>query len=168
VGNHFQGTTNPATSVIDIQSNNNVSIGDMFERSDAFSNTHYRVDVNNTTSVGMDNTKQIQLGSYIRQNGVRFVLADNVSSATTILTDTNSSFSIEYVITRAGAVRKGIITVTFNPVANNLNFVDDYVENISTGITLNVIQISTNALLQYNSTSTGTPGTLLYSVSRLF
>ena len=168
VGNHFQGTTNPATSVIDIQSNNNVSIGDMFERSDAFSNTHYRVDVNDTTSVGMDNTKQIQLGSYIRQNGVRFVLADNVSSATTILTDTNSSFSIEYVITRAGAVRKGIITVTFNPAANNLNFVDDYVENISTGITLNVIQISTNALLQYSSTSTGTPGTLLYSVSRLF
>ena len=36
VGNRFLGTTSPYTAIIDIQTNNNISVGDMFERTDAY------------------------------------------------------------------------------------------------------------------------------------
>jgi len=54
-----------------------------------------------------------------------------------------------------------------NDSAGDLDFTDDYTENSSTGITLNVTQSGSQVALQYTSTNTGVVGTLTYSLSHL-
>jgi hypothetical protein len=57
VGNHFLGTANPATPVIDINGLNglnNVSIGDMFERTTQYaSDLHPRIKLNNLNGIAL-------------------------------------------------------------------------------------------------------------------
>jgi hypothetical protein len=78
VGNHFTGSTGtPATSIISIQSNNNVSISDLFERTDAFATTFPRVDLNDTVSIATTNGSQLSLGTYTRKSGVLETLDNN-------------------------------------------------------------------------------------------
>jgi hypothetical protein len=74
VGNHFTGATGtPATSIISIQSNNNISISDLFERTDTFATTYPRIDLNNTLSIATTNGGQLlaRTNVYYRLFGVR-------------------------------------------------------------------------------------------------
>jgi hypothetical protein len=165
VANHFQGTTNPAAAVIYILSDNNASVGDMFERSDVYAITQPRVDITTTTSFGMDNSNNVRFGSYTLYNGVTTSLTDNTASPTTVLTLSRPSFTVEYRIARGTAFQRGTITVDFNPAGSNLTYTQDYTENASTGVTLSVIQSSTNALIKYTTTSTGVNATFNYSIN---
>jgi hypothetical protein len=165
VANHFQGTTNPAAAVIYILSNNNASVGDMFERSDAYAVTQPRVDVTSSTSFGMDNSNNVQFGSYALYNGVTTSLTDDTSSPTTVITLSQPSFTIEYRIARGTTFQRGTITVDFNPAGSNLIYNNDYTENASTGVTLSVTQVGTNALIRYTTTSTGQDATFNYSIN---
>jgi polygalacturonase len=169
VGNHFQGTINPYTSIIDIQSDNNVSISDLFERSDAYATTDPRIKLNNTTSIGITNSSQLALGTYVRESGQIFTLVNNTGSPATITTvdaTTIRAFCINYSITRNLTYRTGTVTVTTDGSAT-LNYSDDYVENTSTGINLDVSQSGSTVSFTYTSTNTGFPGTLSYSITHL-
>jgi hypothetical protein len=170
VANHFDGTLNPATYVIDIQQDNNVSIGDMFERADAYATTWPRVYINGTTSIAMTNSRQLALGSYVRETGDQFTLINNTSSAATIFTvDTADvgAFCINYTIVRDTGRRTGSIMVANQLSGGTPVYTDDYVENSSTGITLSLTETSTTTSFRYTSTNTGIDGTLTYSVTRL-
>ena len=170
VANNFDGTSNPATYVIDIQQDNNVSIGDMFERADAFATTWPRVYINGTTSIAMTNSSQLALGSYVRETGNQFTLVNNVSSAATIFTvDTAEvgAFCINYTIVRDTNRRTGTIMVANQLTGGTPVFTDDYVENSSTGITLSLTETSTTTSFRYTSSNTGIDGTITYSVTRL-
>lgn len=172
VGNHFNGLSSPATYIIDIQSNNNVSIGDMFERTDAFATTWPRIFLNDTTSFAMTNSKELALGTYRRESGEIFTLINNTSSAATIFTvntDTVEAFSINYTIERDTARRTGTIMV-----ANQIDgtsgapiYADDYVENASTGVILSMTQTGTTASFKYTTTNTGVDAIITYSITRL-
>ena len=171
VGNHFNGLTSPATYIIDIQSDNNVSIGDMFERADAFATTWPRIFLNDTTSFAMTNSKELALGTYRRESGEIFTLVNNTSSAATIFTldtDTVEAFSINYTIERDTARRTGTIMVS-NQVSGPSApiYSDDYVENTGTGVVLSMTQSSTTASFKYTTTNTGVDGSLTYSITRL-
>jgi hypothetical protein len=165
VANHFQGTTNPAAAVIYILSNNNASVGDMFERSDVYAQIQPRVNINSSTSFGMNNTNNVRFGAYSLYNGVTVSLADNTASPTTVITLSQASFTIEYRIARGTAFRRGSITVDFNPAGSNLTYTEDYTENASTGVTLSVTQVGTDAVIQYVTTSTGQAATFNYSTN---
>jgi hypothetical protein len=165
VANHFQGTTNPAAAVIYILSDNNASVGDMFERSDVYAATQPRININSTTSFGMDNTNNVQLGSYVIYNGVSTSLADNTASPTTVITLSQPSFTVEYKISRGTAFQRGTIIVDFNPAGSNLTYTQDYTENTTTGVTLSVTQVGTNAVIRYITTSTGQAATFNYSIN---
>jgi Pectate lyase superfamily protein len=165
VANHFQGTTNPAAAVINILSDNNASVGDMFERSDIYAQTQPRVNINSSTSFGMNNTNNVRFGAYSLFNGVTTSLADNTASPTTVITLAQASFTVEYRIVRGTALRRGSITVDFNPAGSNLTYTEDYTENASTGVTLSVVQVGTNAVIQYVTTSTGQAATFNYSTN---
>jgi hypothetical protein len=165
VANHFQGTTNPSASVIYILSNNNASVGDMFERSDIYAQTQPRVNINSSTSFGMNNTNNVRFGAYSLYNGVTASLADNTASPTTVITLSQPSFTVEYRIARGTAFRRGSITVDFNPAGSNLTYTEDYTENTSTGVTLSVAQVGTDAVIQYVTTSTGQAATFNYSTN---
>ena len=171
VGNHFTGATGtPATSIISILSNNNVSISDMFERTDAFATTFPRINLNDTLSIATTNGGQISLGTYNQNSGQQAVLVDNSSDTiVTISTTVAKAFMVNYTITRTNTYRTGTIMVASDTSdsSDTLTYNDDYVENFNTGITLSVTQISNTVSLDYSSSNTGSNGAISYSITYL-
>jgi hypothetical protein len=164
VGNHFNGVLNPATTIIDIDGNNNVSISDMFERADAYAGTYARININSTASIATTNGKQIQVGTYTRDSGLSATLVNNSSG--TAFTSTLTAFSVNYTIVRNNTRRTGTLTITnFNGVG--LSWQDDFVQNATTGITLSVSQSSGTVTVGYNASNTGVNGTMYYSITKL-
>jgi hypothetical protein len=170
VGNEF--TSNPGTPVITLGNDNNVSLSDMFERSDAATNVYPRVDVlGGETTTG----SQLQLGRYARLTGRTYVMDDNQSSPETIFTwsiSQSKSFSMNYTIERSGLFRHGVLTVVAynaDESLGTLNYTDDFAENFDTGVTLSAAQSGNDILVQYVTTNTGDSngGTLTYSISHL-
>lgn len=169
VGNHFTGSTGtPATSIISIQNSNNVSISDMFERTDAYAVNYPRININGTLSIATTNGSQIAQGTYTRQSGQKSTLTNNTSGTVcTFSAAVVKAFKIEYTIVRDVTYRTGSIVIATNGSTSNLNYTDTNVENASTGITLTVSQTGTNVSLTYSSTNTGVNGTISYSISYL-
>jgi hypothetical protein len=197
VGNHFNGADNPATSVIDIDAINNVSIGDMFQRTTQFSSTYPRIKLsttysgqNNSVALGMNvnnitfyqnnsagatpynYANQLTLGTYQRMSGITDTLADNVSSARTLLTfdaTVIKAIKIDYTIVRGTAVRTGTYIIICGTDASGTNMVgsDSGQQNSSTGQTFSVSEAASVVSWKYTTTSTGTAGTIYYSVTKL-
>ena len=193
VGNHFLGTTNPYVAVIDINGTNNVSIGDMFQRTTQYSTgLHPRIKLNNLNGVtlGMNVSNitfyqsnsagatpynfanQMALGAYQRTSGITDTLADNAGSARTLLTfDTVyiKAMRIDYTITRGTAVRTGTYTIVCGTDASGTGIQgsDSGVQNSSTGQTFAVSEAASVVSWTYTTTSTGTAGTIYYSVTKL-
>ena len=170
VGNHFTGSTGtPATSIISILSNNNISISDLFERTDTFATTYPRIDLNNTVSIATTNGGQLAMGTYTRESGQQDTLTDNDSGTVfTISTNVTKAFMVNYTVTRGTTYRTGIITVATDPGdSTELSWSDDYTENTDTGVSLSVSQASTNVTLDYTTTNTGTNSTIRYSITYL-
>ena len=183
VGNLFLGVI--TTPVIDIDADNNVSIGDMFERTTSQAATQPRIALNNTGSIvlgmniqgisytidGAANStiaNQLQLGEYSRTTGVTSQLTNN-SSGTLVVVNTDlvnaiRAFKVDYTITRSTTYRTGTITVVSGTA---FTYTDDYSENASTGVTLTVAQASTNVTVSYATTNTGSAGTIKYSITHL-
>jgi len=183
VGNIFLDIV--TTPVIDIDADNNISVGDLFERTTADSISHPRIALNNTGSVvlgmnirgisyiidGAANdtiANQMQLGEYTRTTGVADVLTDNTAEdlfvVNTGLSDPIVAFNIDYTITRSTSYRSGTMSIISG---TGFTYSDDYAENSSTGITLLAAQAGGNVTVSYTSSSTGDPGTIKYSITHL-
>lgn len=172
VGNDFAGVSNPATVIIDIQSDNNISISDMFARSDAFAVNFPRIRINATNSIATVNSKQINVGQFVRESGVVATLTNNTAVATSIFSIDGGAvkaFCVDYTIRRDTAYRTGTITVasSSSDSTGDLNYSDDYVENSSTGINLTVSESSDTVDVNYTATNTGQNATISYSITRL-
>lgn len=168
VGNDF--TTSPSSPCITIGNDNNISMYDLFSRTDSQAQTQTRVSVVGGT---VSTSSQIQIGHYSRETGKSFVLADNAADQTIVAVSTDNvrAFRIDYTVTRQAAVRHGTIMVTAhnsNSTLDSLTYCDDYAENLDTGIVLSVEQVTNSrAEFKYSSNNTGAPGTLTYSISHL-
>lgn len=183
VGNIFLGIV--TTPVIDIDTDNNISIGDLFERTTADSANHPRIALNNTGSVvlgmnirgisyvidGVANdtiANQMQLGEYTRTTGVTDVLTDNTTEdlfiVNTGLSEPIVAFKVDYTITRNTSYRSGTMNIVSG---TGFTYTDDYVENSSTGITLLAAEAGSNVTVSYTSSSTGDDGTIKYSITHL-
>ena len=190
VGNHFLGTTNPYTAVIDMNGTNNVSVGDMFERTTQYSTgLHPRIQLNNLNGVtlGMNvsnmtfyqsniaNTtlaNQMAVGVFQRTAGITDTLADNVSSARTLFTFDAvyiRAVKVDYTIVRGTAVRTGTYTIVCGTDASgtNLQGSDSGVQNSAPGQTFSVTEAASVVSWKYTTTSTGSTGTIYYSVTKL-
>ena len=165
VGNHFTGATGtPATPIINIFSDNNISLGDVFERVPPFTTIHPQVHLNTSRSTATTNGGRISLGTNVIEYGATTTLVDDDSGAAfTIVANKGKAFSIKYTITRGTTYRTGVLTIVSAGGANALTFTDDYVENASTGITLSVTQIGTNITVNYLSTNIGTNAIFYHS-----
>ena len=193
VGNHFLGTANPSTPVIDINGTNNVSVGDMFERTTQYSTAlHPRIQLNNLNGVALgmnvsnitfyqagaspgvpyNYANQLAVGTYQRMAGITDALADNISSARTLLTFDAvyiKAVQINYTIVRGTAVRTGTYTIVAGTDASgtNLQGSDTGVQNSAPGQTFSVTEAASVVSWKYVTTSTGTAGTIYYSVTKL-
>ena len=164
VGNHFGGILQPYTSIISIQKENNISVADMFAREDSYATTYPRVEIlDNVASIATTNGRDIQMGAFTRQSGFEQQLSDNISSATTIFTSTQSALSVNYSITRNTARRVGVLTIT-NIDGVGLSWNDDYTQNVDTGVTLTVTQTGGAVSVRYTSSSTGFDPYFYYSI----
>jgi len=172
VGNHFNGAALAASAIIDIDTANNVCLGDMFERTTAQSATYARIKLNNTASIAMENGYRLLQGSYVRESGITFTLTDNVSVAAQIFSfdaTAVAAVQIDYTITRGTTVRTGVYTIVRGTDASgtNLQGSDTGVQNSAPGVTFSVTESTSTVVWKYVTTSTGTAGTLNYSVTRL-
>jgi hypothetical protein len=164
VGNQY--STSPQTPIIEFNSDNNVSISDMFARDDVDALTEPRVLVTGTTT---NTGTQIQVGHYARENGRIFALADNQTNQTIFTTDTSTikAYEMTYTITRDTVVRFGTLVVTAGSVSPAVSYAEEYTEDSSSGITLTVTRSGSVVSVRYSSTSTGLSGTITYSLARL-
>ncbi len=186
VGNNFNGSLNPATAVIDLDADNNVSVGDMFARTNQYSGTYPRIAINDTNSMSMSmNVHDIEfnslgaatytpansldLGTYQRIAGVVDTLTDAGGANLCIVESGEiSSFKFDYTIRRNTARRTGTITVVCGTGGGSgFSYSDDYVENSSTGITLSASDTGTQVVVGYTASSTGANGTIKYSITTL-
>ena len=194
VGNHFNGANLPSTPVININGLNNVSVGDMFERTTQFSSgSTPRIKLNNLNGVALgmnvsnitlyqnnsagatpyNYANQLGLGTYQRVAGITDTLADNVSSARTLLTF-NASYikavKIDYTIVRGVNVQSGtyIIIAGTDASGTGLAGQDTSLDNgAGPGVTFGQSEAASVVSWTYTTTSTGNAGTIYYSVTNL-
>ena len=166
VGNHFNGTTSPATSVIQIESSNNISVGDMFERADNYATVYPRIKIVDNSSIGFVNGKYIELGPNVLETESPTTLANGSTNVTLYTFDSTlyRSISINYSITRDTGVRHGTFRVV--PTGGGLlTYDDDYVENTALGVTLSATQVSDSVNILY-TISAGVDGSITYTISK--
>ena len=187
VGNSFNGQSNPVTPVIDLDAINNVSVGDMFERTTQFSTAlHPRIALNNKNNIvlGMNVNNielyqsdvvdltlanQLSVGTYNRIAGIRDIVANNATANLAYVNGTYiSSLRMDYTIIRADLRRTGQMVVVKGQAATGTGFAftDDFVENGATGVTLTAVADGANVRISYTSTNT-TSGTIDYSITNL-
>ncbi len=178
VGNHFNGTTLPSTAVITIDAINNVSVGDMFQRTNAFSGTFPRIQLYNSVtqtvpaSIGVDSAAQIQMGSFVRETGTQAALSAGAVSTTlfTVSSVQIKAFKMDYTITVETSARTGTLTVVNDAddsAGDGLSYVDDYVQNSDTDITLTVTDVAGTMTVRYTSSVSRAAGTIYYSLTHL-
>lgn len=182
VGNNFYGVATPQTPIININADNNVSIGDLFQRNDTQALTQPRIQIYNSStatipqSVGYNGSSKFQLGSFTQEVGQQTLLEDaatnqplfTIDASASVATGGFSTFSVNYTITRetAGgvALRTGVLSVQAAS-GYTVNYTDDYSENTSTGVTLAVSQAGDDITVDYTCTSTTYDGTIYYSIT---
>jgi hypothetical protein len=186
VGNNFNGIINPATAIIDLDADNNVSVGDVFARTNQYSGTYPRIAINDTNSMAMSMNvhdidfnsvgaitytpaNSLDLGTYQRTAGVVDTLTDNSTANLAVIQSGElSSFKFDYTIRRSTGRRTGTITVVCGTSAGaGFSYSDDYVENSSTGITLSATDSGSAVTVAYTASSTGANGTIKYSITTL-
>jgi hypothetical protein len=193
VGNHFNGYALPSTSIIDINANNNVSIGDLFVRNTSQSSTYPRINLNDTETIalGMNVSKitfyqgdvqdteignQLTLGTYRRTSGIADVVTAG-ATAELIIVDAASTtipgFKLDYTIVRNGLYRTGTMTVISGQSGSagvGFAYSDDYTDNGDTQVTLiaahNLSTTTPLITITYTAAAAGN-GTIRYSVTHL-
>ena len=172
VGNHFTGSAGtPATSIIAIQNSNNVSISDLFQRTNDFTTTYPRISLDDTIALATTNVSQtvLAVGNYIRQNGSSIELPpSSTGTVTTVFTNQATAFALNYTITRDTFYRTGTLLVSTNNSGSGLTYSDDYVENGDAGTSLTVTQIGSTVTVTYSTNSSpGVNGKINYSINYL-
>jgi Pectate lyase superfamily protein len=171
VGNHFGGSTAPATAVINFAGQNNVSVGDLFQRTTAYSQTYPRININFGTNIAFDGSDRVQQGVYSRQTGVSGTLNNNVVNQTILTFDATATRAVQinYTIVRDTSTRTGVYTIVAGTDASGTGIQgsDSGVQNASTGVTFSVSETASTVSWRATTTNTGIAATINYSITRL-
>jgi hypothetical protein len=171
VGNHFNGTTSPATAVINFVGQNNVSVGDMFQRTTAYAGTYPCININNGINIAFDAASQTQQGTYVRQTGATGTLLNNTADQTILTFDATDirAVQINYTIVRGVNTRTGVYTIVAgtDSAGTNIQGSDSGVQNASPGITFSVSETAGIVTWKASTTNTGVGATINYSVTKL-
>lgn len=193
VGNQFSATPQTAGSsspVIRIDADNNISMGDVFARTDTQArDTNPRIFLFNTdttpqsvpVSIAFTNGRTMQLGAYTRQSGIQVEIVDGatedlftIDTSAGLANGGPQSFVMDYTMIRdsSQAVRTGKLTVVSTDVGdssipNPLTWMDDFVENSQTDMNLVVSETSGNVTVSVTSSVTGRDGRIYYSLNYL-
>lgn len=175
VATNFQGgNQTPTAPIIDFQTDNNVSLGDMFERDETFNAIEPRIKLNNKKVFALDNGERYKFGTY-SQNAGQQVYLDLEGTPTTIITIKTTeaqAFNMQYrfkddlnLTNRFGTLQ--VVCQDGDDSAGTLSYTDDYTENNPTDLVLSVTQSGTNINIKYTLGGIASGGTLKYSISYL-
>jgi hypothetical protein len=192
VGNQFNGAANPNSAIIDINSDNNISVGDSFERNNTQSANNPRIALNNSSSIvlGMNvkdvayfqnnvqtNTiaNSIDLGTYKRLSGINDTLIDNTPSGNLAIVVNGvgriNAFKIDYTIDRLIGLDRVYRTGTLTVVSGTgFAYTDDFVENDNTGVVLAATYSAgppATVTITYATDNSGSDTKINYSISTL-
>jgi hypothetical protein len=150
VGNGLSTPVNPATPVIDFVGSNNVSVGDLFQRSDEQAKIRPRIRIGTGDNIAVTNGKKIQLGTYTRESGASAALQSGALFTPLFSVDADDipAFKMEYTIIRSPGdsteqeIRTGVLTVIRSTDGFGDNAVrdDSFFQNRSPGFTLNIAE----------------------------
>lgn len=163
VGNNLGSTA--ASPVIHMETDQCISIGDLFEREDE--SLQPRIAFLGNGGIATDGTHSIHLGSYERQVGIEAILSDNTTDETIFVLEHSlaNSFRVDYNITRGGETRMGWLYVSNDNTAVTFN--EEFTQSDDLGVELNVVGVGTDSELRFTTTSTSQDATLNYSIVRL-
>jgi hypothetical protein len=168
VGNRFGGVSGtPYSPVIYFNSGNNVSLADMFKRSDGSAAIYPRIAINSQASVAIDNGSRLMLGTHSYNAGVSSLIVNNASAVTlfTVSTSVARTFNVSYTVLRGVHLRNGTLTVAADiSGGTSVVYSDDFTEQGTTGFTFTVTQAASVVTIAYNTTNTGTAGTIYYNI----
>jgi len=175
VASAFGGS--PVASIINIQTNNNVSISDLFQRANNV--TYPRVNLVSaatgytTQSIATNNGNSLALGSMTQYTGQQVELLNNTGGTVfTVSSDQFKTLIVDYGIVRNGtggndAYRTGTFWVATNANTNLLSANTVYAENGCCNVTLSFSQNANNISLNYTSGNTGVNGLISYAIRSL-
>jgi len=193
VGNHLNGTNLPSTPVIDINGLNNVSVGDMFERTTQFSSgSTPRIKLNNLNGVALgmnvsnitlyqnnsagatpyNYANQLTLGTYQRVAGIQDTLTVSGSAQTLFTFDADfiAAVKIDYTTKTDSdnAVRTGTYTIvrSTSDSTGALASSDSGIQNSDTGVIFSVSENGSTSEISWKYTTTSS-GTINYSITKL-
>lgn len=172
VANGLSTPINPVTPVIDFLDSNNVSIGDLFQRTDAQALIRARIRIGSQTNIAVTNGKKIQMGTYTRESGASAALTAGASNVT-LFTVTSSSipaFSMEYTIVRGSAIKTGTLTVVASTDGSGGDLVDNdsYFENTDPEFVLSASETGGIITVRYTDNDALLPvGNIKYSLTYL-
>lgn len=171
VANHFHGEEYPATAIITIDGENNVSVGDMFQRSTFNSTLYPRVDLRNTPNYAMINSEKIEFGTYTREVGREIWLTNDTvnQTVTTIDATLTRAVQINYTIVRVDITRTGVLSIvgSTDGTGVNLAFNDSGIENGTTGVSFDITEASSIISIKATTSDAGADALLHYSITHL-
>lgn len=159
------GPNNPATPVIEFQSDNNYSIGDSFARSALDARTFPRIENNGKRVFGLVAGDFVGYGTHKEQPGVAVTLSDNVTTPTPTGIDFDESVVthaiIDFTISRNTSLRVGRLLVSGSNTSG-YTLDQEYSNNIDPGVALFID--STSGEITYTSTNIGSDATFNYRI----
>ena len=171
VGTSFQGgNQTPSTPIIDINGDNNVSLGDMFERDESFNQIEPRIEINNKKVFALDKGERVKFGSYRRNAGGEVFLDIPGSVAPTgvaidVADIDGVTIQYTYKDSITFAKRTGVIEVAPDDGVNPVAWTEDYTEAAATGLTLSIQQAGDTVEVYFDITGPGSGGNFRYSLS---
>lgn len=177
VATNFQGgNQTPTAPIITLAADNNVSVGDMFERDETFNAIEPRIDVGTYKVFALDKGERYKFGVYQRNAGQEeeLDLTDTAATIFSVSTTQMQGFTVQYryrdAITLAGRYGTlNIMAADGDDSSGTIAWTDEYSENNPTGLVLSVVQVGTTISVKYILPTVGgyTGGPFRYSISNL-
>lgn len=172
VGTNFQGGNyTPVSPIIIFNGDNNVSVGDMFERDETFNLDEPRIKINNAKAFALDKAQRYKFGYYVREVGDSTDISVGSNTAFTIQSELGGfgyEVKYQYRVPVTNQVRYGTLTIisedSDDSSSGPVTYTDEYTENANVGLTLSVDQGASDIDVNYTST---TEGVLKYTISYL-
>ena len=166
VGTNLGGGTGTAASpIITMDTDQCVSVGDLFER-EVETPDYPRIKLNGNGGIYLDGTHSIHLGSYERQVGLEAPIT--VATDVELISSLNivpNSYKVDYNIKNDSNAGSRMGTISVSVFDANVTFADEFTESGAVSVTLNVVTTGNNdSALQFTSTEAAV---INFSVVRL-
>jgi len=164
VGNALGSTA--VAPVVHFETDQCISVGDLFEREDE--DVFPRIALDGNGGISIDGSHSIHLGAYERQVGISCTMAPSLTDEPVFTFEESAvnSYRVDYSITRSTETRMGRLYVSND--GSTVTFNDEYTESSPTGIVLNVVAgaTTTHSDVQFTSNA-GADASMSFSVVRL-